>query len=66
MTILNGHCGWKKNIAKIQARARKAMEKERKISRAKNKLKKQNNQESLFQDETRISISTTSIPENFG
>ena len=55
-----------KNIAKIQARVRKAMKKERKISSAKNKLKKQNNQESLFQDETRISISTTSIPENFG
>ena len=36
--------------------------KERKIIRAKNKLKKQNNQEGLFQDETRISISTTSIP----
>lgn len=41
MTILNGYCGWKTNIAKIQARARKAMKKERKISRAKNKLKKQ-------------------------
>lgn len=62
MTILNGYCGWEKNIAKIQARARKAMKKERKISRATNKLKKQNNQEGLFQDETRISISTVSIP----
>lgn len=38
------------------------MKKERKISRAKNKLKKQNNQDGLFQDETRIPISITSIP----
>ena len=48
-----------KNIAKTQAGARRAMKKERKISRAKSKLKKQNNQEGLFQDETRIPISTT-------
>lgn len=53
------------NIAKTQARARRQQRRKESYSRAKNKLEKQDNQEGLLQDETRIPICTASIPQNF-